>query len=117
MLVAADDALMSAAKAGDRISEAVDKKFGEVIHLLSSFEKDFPSKDPASDPNIGGTMTREAGLNDKFDKSKYASTILYALKQNLHAKVKFLSVPLPFKISTLTDPSRWANCRLGGQQG
>ena len=33
---------MSAAKAGDRISEEVDKKFGEVIHLLSSFEKEFP---------------------------------------------------------------------------
>ena len=90
---------MSAAKAGDRISEAVDKKFGEVIHLLSSFEKDFPSKDPASDPKIGGTMPREARLNDKFDMSKYASTILYALKQNLHAKVKFLSVPLPFNLN------------------
>jgi hypothetical protein len=90
VLIAADDALMSAAKAGDRTSEEVDKKFGDAIYLLSCFEKEFPSKDPTSDLIIGGMM--EAKMNDKFNMSEYASTILYALKQNLHAKVKFPSV-------------------------
>jgi hypothetical protein len=87
VLIAADDALMSAAKAGDRTSEEVDKKFGDAIHLLSGFEEEFPSKDPTSDLIIGGMITREAKM-----KAEYASTILYALKQNLHAKVKFPSV-------------------------
>jgi hypothetical protein len=95
VLIAADDALMSAAKAGDRTSEEVDKKFGEAIHLLSSFEKEFPSKDPTLDPNIGGTITRAAKMNDQFDMSEYVSAIIYALKQNMHAKVKFPSVSLP----------------------
>jgi hypothetical protein len=94
VLIAADNALMSAAKAGDSTSEVVDEKFGQAIHLLSSFEKEFPSKDSASDPNIGGTIVREAKMNDKFNMSKYALAILYALKQNLHAKVKFPSVSL-----------------------
>jgi hypothetical protein len=88
---------MSAAKAGDRISEEVDKKFGEVIHLLSSFEKEFPSNDPMSDdsgPIIGGTITREAGMNDMVDESEFAWAILCALNRNLHAIVRFLS-PLP----------------------
>ena len=40
MFVAADEALKSAAVV-DRTSEEVDKKFGEAIHLLSGFEKDF----------------------------------------------------------------------------
>jgi hypothetical protein len=99
MLIAADDALMYAAKAGDTISEEVDKKFGKAIHLLSGSEKDFSSKDLTSDPNIGGTITREANLNDKFDLSKYALATLCALKRNLHAKVKF---PSFLFLSTLT---------------
>jgi hypothetical protein len=92
VLIAADDALKSAAEAGYRTSEEVDKKFGDAIHLLSGFEKDFPSKDPTSDPNIAGTIIREAKMGDEF---KSPSTILSALKKNLHAKVKFPSVSLP----------------------
>ncbi|KAF8477821.1 hypothetical protein DFH94DRAFT_93912 [Russula ochroleuca] len=68
----------SAAEAGDRTSN-VDKKFRETIHLLSRFEKEFPSKKP----NTGGTVTREANRNDK---SKSPSWILHALKKNLHSK-------------------------------
>jgi hypothetical protein len=89
VLIAADDALKFAAEAGAWTSKEVDKKFGEAIDLLSSFEKDFPSKDPMSDPNIGGMVTREAKMSDK---SESPATILDALKKNLHAKVKFPSV-------------------------
>jgi hypothetical protein len=91
-LIAADDALESAAASVDRTSE-VDKKFREAIHLLSGFETDLPSEDPRSDPNIGSSVTREAKLSDK---SKSPSTVLHALIKNLHAKVKFLSISLPF---------------------
>jgi hypothetical protein len=85
VLIAADDALKSAAEAGNRTPE-VDKKFEEAIDLLSRFEKGFPPKNPTSGPNIGGTVTRMS------DESKSPSTILYALKKNLHAKVMFPSV-------------------------
>jgi hypothetical protein len=90
VLIAADDALKSASDAGAAghwTSNKVDKKFEDAIHLLSGFEDDFtfPSKDPTSDPNISGTVTRETKLSD---------TILYALEKNMHAKVKFTSVSL-----------------------
>ena len=95
MLIAADDAIKSAAEAGDKTSEEVDKKFREVVDLLSRFEKDFPSRDPVSDPNmqanIGGTVTTEANINNN---SESPSMILSALKKNLHSKVKFPSVSL-----------------------
>lgn len=81
MLIAADDALKSAAEVEDRTSE-IDKKFEEAIDMLSAFEKNFPSEPPKLGPNIVG---REAS-----DKYKYASMILFRLKCNLHAKVKFL---------------------------
>ena len=96
MLTAADDALKSAAEAPpydrDRASKQVDKKFEETIHLLSRFEKDFPSKDL----NIGGTVTRDRRdakmpVGNKFESP---SMILYALKTSLHSKVKFLLVSL-----------------------
>ena len=90
MLIAADDALKSAAEPGDGISEKANRKFARTILLLSDFEKDFPSKDPTSDPNIGG----EANLSDT---PKSPSTILHALKMNLHALVKFISVSSPLK--------------------
>jgi hypothetical protein len=90
VLIAADDALKSATESVDRTSK-VDKKFKNAIHLLSEFEMDFLSGDPMSDPNIGRTETRKA----KSYKSKSPSTILHALKSNLHAKVKFPSVSLP----------------------
>jgi hypothetical protein len=96
--MAADDALMSAVEAENRTSERVDKKFEEAILLLSRFEEDFLSKDPTSDPNIGGT-TGEAKMSDK---SESPSTILSALKKNLHSKVKFPSVSLPLA----TDESK-----------
>jgi hypothetical protein len=89
--MAADDALMSAVEAENKISERVDKKFEEAIQLLSRFMEDFLSKDPTSDSNIGGT-TREAKMSDK---SESPSTTLAALKKNLHSKVELLSVPLP----------------------
>ena len=79
MLIAADDALTSAAEARYPKSRKVDKKFRKVIDLLSRFERDF--KDSMSGPNIGGTVTREA-------KSKSPSMVLHALKKNLHANVK-----------------------------
>jgi hypothetical protein len=96
VLIAADDALKSAAKAGNRTSMQVDEKFREAIDLLSGFEKDFPSMDPTSDPNIGRSVTREnlEGKMSDSDKSDSPSTILYALKKYLHAKVKFPSVSL-----------------------
>ena len=89
MLIAADDALKSAAEA-DR-PRIVNKKFSKVNNLLRGFEKDFPLKDSTSNPNIVGTVTREAKMND----SEYAPMILHALKGNLHTEVRFLSVSLP----------------------
>lgn len=88
MLIAADDALRSAAEARYPKSRRVDKKFRKVIDLLSRFERDF--KDLMSGPNTGGTVTREA-------MSKSPSMVLvHALKKNLHANVKcpFVSLSL-----------------------
>ena len=92
VLIAADDALKSAAEARNWISEKADRKFALAIQLLSDFEMDFPSKDPTSDPNIGKMATREANMSDT---SRSPSTILCSLKKSLHAKVKFLPVSLP----------------------
>ena len=94
MITAADDALKSAIGYGYRTSN-LDKKFGEVIHLLSGFEKDFTSKHPTFDPNIGLTATKGANMSDE---SGSPSAILHALKENLHGKVKFLSVSLPLNV-------------------
>ena len=91
MFLAADDALKFAA-AANRTSKEVDKKFGEAIDLLSCFEKDFPSKDPTSNSKVGGMVTRDAKMSDE---SESPLTILYALKENLHSKVKLPSVSLP----------------------
>ena len=82
VLIAADDALKSAAEAGDRAS-VVDEKFRKAIHLLSVFEKVFPPNHPTSDPNFGGS------------KPESPSMTLNALKINLHAKVRFPSFSLP----------------------
>ena len=84
MVIAVDDALKSAAVAGDRTSEEVDEKFREAIDLLSGFEKDFLSQ-LTSDPNIGG---RIVWTGNTSDESKSPLAILNALKENLHAKVK-----------------------------
>ena len=69
----------------------VDKKFREAIDILYAFEKDFPSNDSTSDPDIGGTVTREARMSDS---SESPLTVLGALKENIHAKVKLPSVSL-----------------------
>ena len=89
MLIAADDALNSAVGVGDGTSIEVDKKFREAIDLLCAFEKDFPSNDSTSDPDIGATVTREVKMSDSFGSPL---TVLDALKENIHAKVKFPSV-------------------------
>ena len=103
VLIAADDALKSAAEAWGRTSE-VDKKFQEAIDMLSRFEKDFPPKNPTSGPNIGGTVTGgEAKMSDT-NEFKSPSTILYALKNNLHANVCFY---LFLYFSALMNPSQW----------
>ena len=86
MLIAADNALKSAAEAGNKTSKAVDNKFKRAIRLLSDFEKDFPFK------NCNRTTTGEVKMGNK---SKSPSKILRALKTKLHAKVKFPSVSLP----------------------
>ena len=100
VLVAADEALKSAAEAGDKTSDEVDKKFEEAIHKLSAFE-DFWFKDLTSDPNTSRMVTREA-MSDKFESP---SAILYALKENLHAKVRFILV---FYVYMLMTSSQWA---------
>ena len=93
MLIAADDALKSAAEAENTVNRIkrtpeVDRKFEEAINLLSRFEKNFPPKNSILSPNIGGTLggtvTREVEMSDK---PKPPSAILYALKNSLHAKV------------------------------
>ena len=104
MLIAAEDALKSAAEAGSVASMEVDEKFREAIDLLSGFDKDFPSIDPTSDPNIGRSVTRENPVGKMSGKSDSPSTILFALKKNLHAKVKFLSVSC---LLMLTNTSQW----------
>ena len=88
-MIAADDALKSAVEARDKTSEEIDGKFGDVIDLMSAFEKDFPSKSLIADPNIGETVTREA---ENPEMSESPLTILHALKQDLHSTVKFPSI-------------------------
>lgn len=83
LLTAADDALKSAAEAGNRRSKEVTQKFREAIHLFSSFA--------TLDPNICGMVTSEAKMTDR---SESPLTIFNALKKNLHPKVKFSSVSL-----------------------
>ena len=96
MLIAADDAIKSAAEAGDKTSKKLDEKFGRAIKLLSGFEKDFPIKHPTSDPYIGETVTRNAKMNRKSKPPlTLPSMILHALEKKLHAKVKFPSISLP----------------------
>ena len=90
MLTAADDALKSAAGAGNKASRKVDEKFKRVIFLLNRIKTSLFTPDP----NIGGTVGREAKMGHKSDKSESPSTILSALSMNLHAKVKFPSVSL-----------------------
>ena len=87
MLTAADNALESAAKAGNKLSSRVDEKFKTAIHKLNYMKTDLFM----SDPNIGRT---EAKMIDMSDKSECPSTILCALSVNLDAKVKFPSVSL-----------------------
>jgi hypothetical protein len=84
VLIAADDALKSAAEARNGASVEVDEKFRKAIRLLSDFEKTFPPNHPTSDPIFGGS------------KPESPSTILNGLKNNFHAKVKlpFVSLPL-----------------------
>ena len=91
VLITADDALKSAAEAGKGRSEEADKKFREAIDLLSRFEKDFPSKNSTSNPNISGAFTMEAKMNDKFGSP---STILSALKKDLYSEVNLLFTSL-----------------------
>jgi hypothetical protein len=105
VLIAADDALKSAAVAGDRTSEEVDEKFREAINLLSGFEKDFLSQ-LTSDPKIGGKLVWQAKTSDE---SETPLTILNALKENLHAKVSFPSISLPLNADNLKSYcSQWA---------
>ena len=94
MLIAADNALNSAAVAGDMVSKKAENRFEEAVRLLDGFEKDFPSKDPMSDQNIGG-MVSESGEAKMNDRSKYVPTSLYTLKKNIQAEVKSHSVSLP----------------------
>ena len=89
MLIAAGDALNSTVGFWDGTSIKVDKKFGEAIDLSSSLEKDFPSNNSTSDPNIGATVIRESKMSDSSGSSL---TVLGALKENIHAKVKLPSV-------------------------
>ena len=96
MLIAADDALTSAAEARYLTSKKVDKKLREVIDLLSCFERDF--KDSISGQNIGGEA-----------ESKSASMVLHALRNNLHAKVKCSSV-----FSSLFDSLNIDECKPMG---
>ena len=90
MLIAADDALASAADTGHLgIIPGVDKKFRNAIDLLSDFAKDFPPKDPTLNPNIGGDIAMKINV-----KSNSPLTILQALKNNLDSNVTFPSVSL-----------------------
>ena len=78
--------------------------------MLSGFEKDFPSKGPTSNPNIGemqGEMvTREA----KSSGYKSPSKILHTLKRNLHAKVRHSTFQVLYltTLTNVTNPSQWA---------
>ena len=96
MLIGADDALKSAAEAGDKTSEELDKKFKDAISLLSGFEKEFPSKHPTSNPSIGEAVSRKATMDQKSESPlTLPLTVLRALEKNLHAKVKIPYVFLP----------------------
>ena len=90
VLTAADDALKFAAGARGNACKEVDKKFAEAIHLLGSFERDFPSKNPTADLTVDETVTREAsGATRKMSYESSPLTILSALRENLHSNVTF----------------------------
>ena len=91
MLIAADDALRSAANSKallrkSKVDQEVDKKFRKAIDLLCDFAEDFPLKDSTSGPNTGWTVTGGVTMSDK---SKSATTILQALRNDLRSNVEF----------------------------
>ena len=90
-MIAADDALSAAELGPWSRKYEIDQKFGKAIDLLSDFAKDFALENLMSDLNIGGNDTGEVKMGDK---SKSATIILQALKNDLHSIVKFLSVSL-----------------------
>ena len=90
-MIAADDALSAAELGPWSRKYEIDQKFGKAINLLSDFAKDFALENLMSDLNIGGNDTGEVKMGDK---SKSATTILRALKDNLYSNVKFPPVSI-----------------------
>ena len=104
VLVAADNALKSAAEAGNRTSKEVDKKFEEAINMLRAFEKDFPICSEGPRPDCG-PVTREASTSNK---SAFLSTILYGLKKIFYPEVTFsyIYIILPLNSDESSNTSR-----------
>ena len=75
MLIAADDALKSAAEAGNNRSERADNKFREAISLLH--------------PTL---FLMRSGIYNPMRSDPYIGAILSDLKSDLHARVRLPSV-------------------------
>ena len=81
MLTAADDALKSAAEAGNNRSERADNKFRKAISLLD------PTRVSVSMLGIYGAST-----------TLYPHIVLSALKSDLHARVRLPFIFLHLKV-------------------
>ena len=103
MLITADNALDTALALACRQYDSSEVKFVQflamqadgifknALRLLSDFAKEFPLKDPISDPNISGTAAEEV---KNGNNSNSPTTILQALENDLHSNVKFPSISL-----------------------
>ena len=93
VLVAADDALRSAAEAGNRASSELDDKFVNVINMLDDFDHAFYSEDPVLGQNVDGAVMEAAKRNDM---SEFSLATL-SLHEEAQAKVRFSSSSLFIK--------------------
>lgn len=82
VLIATDDALRSAAEAGNRASSELDEKFVKVINMLDDFDHAFYSEDPLLGQNVDRAVI-EAAKRD--DMSEFSLATL-SLHEDAHSK-------------------------------
>jgi len=85
VLIAIDDALRSAAEAGNRASSELDEKFVKVINMLDDFDHEFYSEDPLLGQNVDRAVI-EAAKRDDISEFSLATLSLH---EGAHSKVRF----------------------------
>jgi hypothetical protein len=93
VLIATDDALRSAAEAGNRASSELDEKFVKVINMLDDFDHAFYSEDLLLGQNVDRSVI-EAAKRD--DMSEFSLATL-SLHEDAHSKVSFSPASSFFK--------------------